>query len=781
MLNPPLSFSSILCFCVADPRISFSRRRRMRHSDGKVFRNDALAKVTGRAKYTDDLKVSGMLHAVPVYGRRVRARIVRIHCDEARAVPGVVRVITYADVPGSLKFGQIERDYPMLVRDLILSEGDVVALVVGESRESAKAGAACVSIDAEDLEPLLDYEKALDPDSPVILPGKTTNLVNHGMVRRGNAHEAMLKSSFTVSGTFRTQRIEHAYMEPEAALAIPRPDGTMAVHGSMQHPYSTRRFVAAFLGESLSDIEVFNTTMGGGFGGKDDTAAIVCARAALAARLTGRPVKIRYDREWSFIESYKRHPYTLEYTFGFDAEGHLRAAEIDMLADSGPYLSVTPWVNWRSTAQCCGPYQVPAVRMDIKAVATNLVFTGAMRGFGAPQVNFAVEQLMDMAAQKAGLDPVEIRRRNMVRQGSTTITGQILDTHVVSLEMVMDTVLKASGFHAKYARRSAGQAENGKYYGIGMATSYRGASLGAEGMDYCSAIISVQQDGSVLLEGGIHENGQGAESTLILILAGQLGLPVSRIRYRMASTTNIPDGGTTVATRGTIMGGGAIIDAVRTLKNTISWALREELGCDAEKVTYENGYIISPSGIRIAWENAMRLLHAKCVYPYAFGSFKAPHVSWEESTGQGDAYFTYVYSCQVVELEVDKLTGTVRLLSMTAGHDVGKAINPELVRGQMFGGMAQAAGQALYENIEFENGRIRNPNFGKYRIPKAKDMPEMQGIILENADPNSPTGAKGIGEPSIELMAGAIANAVFAATGIRPYSLPVRLDPKELP
>ncbi len=752
----------------------------MRYPEGSVFRNDAAAKVTGRAKYTDDLKAPGMLHAVPVYTPWVRAKSLVLDTAKAKAAAGVVRVLTAKDIPGSAKYGQIEQDYAMLVSDSIMCEGDVAALVVADTRAHALAAARLVAMDAEELPALTDPELALSSGAPRILEGRDTNLVNHGCVRRGNAPGAMASCDLVVAETFRTQHVEHAYMEPEAALALPRPDGTMGIYGSMQHPYSTRRFVAAILAEPLADIEVFNVVMGGGFGGKDDTAAIICARAALAARITGRPVKIRYDREWSMRESYKRHPYRLTYRLGFEKSGRLRAAEIDMLADSGAYLSVTPWVNWRSTAQCCGPYMVDNVRMDIRAVATNNVFTGAMRGFGAPQVHFAVEQLMDMAAERLGLSPLEIRRINMVKQGSTTITGQVLDNHTVSLESVMDKVAAKIDFDQKFARSSRGRAGEEKLYGIGIATSYRGASLGAEGMDYCCAIVNCQQDGSILLEAAIHENGQGAESAQILILAKELGVPVSRIRYRQPSTSNIPDGGTTVATRGTLMGGGAVAVAARNLKKIMSDALAGELGCRPEEVAFANDCLTSPSGASIPWAKAVKLLHGMCVYPYAFGSFRAPEVSWDEKTGQGEAYFTYVYSCQAVELEVDRKTGAVRLINMVAGHDIGKAVNRPMILGQMYGGIAQATGQALMEDIGIEGGRIHNLNFNSYRIPKARDMPEITGIIVENYDPTSPTGAKGIGEPALELMTAAIANAVYNATGIRFTSLPIRIDPKEL-
>ncbi len=754
----------------------------MTHSGTTVFRNDAFSKVTGRAKYTDDLKYFGLAHAVPVYTGFVHAENLKVDTSKAGKAPGVLAVFTAADIPGQVCFGQINRDYAMLAKERIMCEGDVIALVVAETREAALAAAELVVEHADELPSLTDPEEALKPDAQILRPGTeaNSNRINHGRVRKGSAGELLAECDLVLDENFSTQFIEHAYMEPEAGVAIPRPDGVIEIYGSMQHPYSTRRFVSAMLGEPLSNVEVYQNPMGGGFGGKDDTAAIVCARAALAARKLGRPVKLTYDREWSVKESYKRHPYKLHYKWGFDKKGKLKAADIDMISDSGAYTSVTPWVNWRSTAQCCGPYTADAVRMDIYAATTNNVFTGAMRGFGAPQVNFAVEQLMDMAAEKLGISPVEIRRINMVKQGSATITGQVLDNHTVSLEEVMDRLIAESGYEEKISSCSRGKGDEEELYGVGFAISYRGASLGAEGMDYCSAIINCQADGSILLEAAIHENGQGAESVQMMILQEELGVPLSRIRYKRPSTSNIPDGGTTVATRGTIMGGGAVAVAARNLKKLIAETLAEELGGMPSEVLFENDTVRVPLGKSLTWEEAMKAMNFHRIYPYAFGTFQAPHVSWDEELGQGDAYFTYVYSAQAAELTVNRKTGKVKLLSMTAVHDIGRAINRAMVLGQMYGGIAQAVGQALMEDLAVENGRIKNLNLNKYKIPRAKDMPEINAVIIENSDPNSPTGAKGIGEPALELMAPAIANAIYNATGRRYYDLPIAIDPEEL-
>jgi CO/xanthine dehydrogenase Mo-binding subunit len=357
----------------------------------------------------------------------------------------------------------------------------------------------------------------------------------------------------------------------------------------------------------------------------------------------------------------------------------------------------------------------------------------------------------------------------------------VLDTHTVSLQEVMDKVAGEIGYREKLQRCSRGTGSDDELYGIGLAISYRGSSLGAEGMDFCSAVINGQFDGSILLETAIHENGQGAESVMMLILAEELGVDLKRIRYKRPSTSNIPDGGTTVATRGTIMGGSAVTSAARQLKELLSSNLADDLGCAPSDISFHDDCIWGKNdAARMTWDEAMERLFFKRVFPYAFGTFQAPEVSWDEETGQGDAYFTYVYSCQAVELTVSKKSGKVTLKNIVAGHDVGRAINRAMILGQIYGGIAQGVGMALMENFELEDGVIKSLNLNTYTIPKAKDLPEITGVIVENYDPQSLSGAKGIGEPALELIAPAIANAVYNATGIRFRSLPISLDPEDL-
>lgn len=744
-------------------------------SEKKVFRNDNIAKVTGRAKYADDYTFHGMIHAVPVYTDSVHAEILSIDTSAAEAVEGVRKVLTWKDVPGQAAFGQIEKDLYIFAKDKIRYHGDVIALVVADTREIALEASKLVLPELKELEPVLDQEKALGAETNLVNDLHEGNKVVHHHVRRGDAEKAFTECDLIVEREFRTSFVEHGYIEPECAFANPRADGVIELYGTFQHPFSTRRFVSAYLNRQFADFEVFSHPVGGSFGGKDDTVSVIAGRAALAALILKVPVKILYDREWSFRESYKRNPYIMKYKYGLSKEGQIKAVNTYMLSESGAVTSTTPWSTWRSTAQCVGPYQVENVHTDVIGVATNNVFTGAMRGFGTPQVNFAIEQMMDICAEELNIDPIEIRRINMVRQDCETITGQKLDGHTVSMEEVMDKIITESGYSENYKKNSYGQSDSDEYYGTGLAISYRGSSVGAEGLDFAACIINCQFDGSIILDTGIHENGQGSQSVMMLALAKEFDVPLSRIKYTRSSTTSIPDSGTTVATRGTMMGVSAIIKASIKLKKTIRDTLCDDFRCDPEDIRFEDDKLVSGS-YSLTWDEAMHKMFLHRTYPFAFGEYKAPRVSWNDDTGVGDAYFTYVYSCNVVELNVNKKTGKVRLLNITAGHDIGRAINKGMVEGQIYGGIAQGIGMALTEDLQIEKGKILNPNFNKYKLPKTSDMPEINAFIIENEDRSTPSGLKGIGEPATELIGAAISNAVYNATGKRQYSLPIRLE-----
>ncbi|MBN1282871.1 MAG: xanthine dehydrogenase family protein molybdopterin-binding subunit [Proteobacteria bacterium] len=737
-------------------------------------RIDAYEKVTGRAIYADDLKLPGMLYAAPLHSGHPSAIIKNIDTSKALAHPGIVDVITAAGVPGSNMVGGIIADQQVIAADRVRYMGDVVAMVAAETPEAAREAAALIKVEYEPLEPILSPAAALEKGADPIHEGRS-NVVTAFKVRKGDAAAAIKESKRVVEAEFRTSFIEHAYMEPESCVAVAEPDGSVTVHGGMQHPFTTRRFVSAATGLALSRVRIIQTTLGGGFGGKDDTISIICARAAILALRTKQPVKITYTREESMRESYKRHPMELSYKAGMDAKGKLRAMEVDITADAGPICSSSPFVIWRPTVQCAGPYVVPNVHCDSRAAYTNNTFTGAMRGFGSPQHVFACESFVDMCAEAARLDPYEFRKLNFFKQGSITHTGQKLTGHKVSMAEVAERALEEFGWKRAFEACSRGTPRaDGLLYGAGFAASFRGVSLGAEGKDFCAAVVNIQPDGSAVLDVGVSENGQGLKTAMTTILCEELGIAPERVEFVDTDTASIPDSGPTVASRGTIVGGNAVLDACAKIKERMAPVLAELIGASGKGYEFGKGRIRNPSNKKtVPFEDAAAACHERHVFLDALGTWHGPPVSFDEKDGHGDAYFTYVYGCQACDLTVDPKSGRVKVERVVAAHDVGRAINPEMAAGQVFGGVMMGLGFALMEEVRHDRGVIQNTNLNTYRIPRTTDVPEMTAILVENPDPAGPCGAKSLGEPVNELMGAAVANAIYYATGRRIFSLPI--------
>ncbi|MGE5588983.1 MAG: xanthine dehydrogenase family protein molybdopterin-binding subunit [Clostridia bacterium] len=747
----------------------------------RARRVDAVEKVTGSAKFGADLYFDGMLHARVLRARLPHARIVRIDAGEALKVPGVEAVITHEDIPGAKTFGPVRRDMPVLAFDKTRYLGDGVAVVVAATVDAAEKALELVRVEYEELPAVFSPEEAMAEGAPVLHDDTPGNIVNHHKVRKGDVDAGFAASDVVIEREYRTQFVEHAYIEPEAAVAVPDPnEGSVTVYGSVQNPFTARRVVAEVLGVSLNRVRIVQCAMGGSFGGKDDIMSCMCARAALAALKTRRPVKMVNTREESIVEGYKRHPYALKYKVGATSDGKLQAMEIRILADAGAYASMTPFVTWRSVVQATGPYEVPNVKTDVYGVYTNNTYTGAMRGFGSPQIIFAHESLMDELAVELGMDPLDLRLKNGFRQGSVTATGQTLDNHAVSLAEVMQKTADAIGYrekrkaHAEAARRAGTRTVRG----VGLAASYRGVSLGGEGVDATGAIVSVQQDGSVYVYAGLAENGQGLRTIFSQIAAEELGCNLEDVVFMDTDTSLIPDGGPTVASRSTTMGGNAVRDAARKVRETLLAVAGEMLGTSAGALQASRGrvFVAGDPARSLSFGEVARAAYDRGELMAAFGWYRGPKVWWDEEHGQGRAYFTYVYGCQAAEVEVDTETGKVKVLKVAAAHDVGRAINPATVEGQIYGGVAMGMGYGLLEEVEIARGVTRTLNFDEYLITTSMDMPEVIPIVVENPDSHGPYGAKTVGEPTCELLAPAIANAVWHATGRRVRELPLDLE-----
>ena len=765
-----------------------------------VQRQDGLEKVTGQAKFADDYQMPNQLTGIMLRLPVSHARIKKIDLSALEKDKNVVTVCDYHDIRGAKKVGVVYPDQPVFCYEKIVTPGDVVAMALGESEEKIMNALGKARIDFELLPVLTDPRKALEKDAPLIHPEKKNNLIVHHPLRKGNVKEGFAACDDIIEQTYTTQAVEHAYLEPECVLAYLR-EGNKGIHilGSFQNPFTTRNIVAQVLGWTLNRVRIQQAELGGSFGGKDDLMAILAARAAVGSVKTGRPVKIRYRREDSIRESYKRHPYFMKYKVGFTKQGKIKAMKIDILADGGAYASMSPFVTWRTVVQATGPYDIEHVRTDVRAVYTNNPYTGAMRGFGSPQPIFAQESIMDEIALHVGKTPLEIRRINALKTGSLTATGHKLSHHDVNLIKVLNTAASKTDFSLSWRKNlkinhHPGHSKTNENYlirnfhssgktgylqnGIGLAVSLRGCSLGAEGIDAPAAYISIQNDGTVYLLSGLAENGQGMRTTYGIIVAEVLGIKTDSIQYLDMDSAYIADSGPTVASRATLMGGGAVKNAAEILRSRLETVLRKtwELSGKQNLIFKKNSVSVQGMKNKISFPELCDLAYHQGVNLAAIGWYPGPKVEWNEKSGQGPAYFTYVYGCQVAEVRVNMITGEVYIDRVTAVHDPGKVINLLGAQGQVYGGVTQGAGYALWEEISNHEGFIRELNFDQFLIPTSKDIGDIFPVFVEGKDRYGPWGAKSLAEPTLELTAAAIANAVRNATGKRFFNLPLNLE-----
>jgi CO/xanthine dehydrogenase Mo-binding subunit/CO/xanthine dehydrogenase FAD-binding subunit len=749
----------------------------------KIKRIDGYEKVTGKAIYGDDIYLKGMLYAACRYTDIPAGKISKIDISEAKNIKGVEAIALYKDIPGEKRLGPIRKDQYAIIKDEVFYSGDVIAVVAAQTKDITYAACEAIKVEYKSYTSVNNPEDSIKPETRLIHPEFKSNVVVHYPLVKGNIKQGFEESDHIIERVYKTGFVEHAYIEPESVTVIPDPTTKgYKVYGSIQNPYTTRKTVALFMGLNLNRINVFGSTLGGSFGGKDDVINMMACRAALLAKITDKPVKLTNTREDSIKESYKRHPYIMKYKAGFNKNGKLKAMKIDILADSGAYSSQSFFVTWRSVVQATGPYEIENIQTDIKAVYTNNCYTAAFRGFGSPQIIFAQESLMDEIAEICGISPLEIRQINGYGQGSITASGQKLSGHKVSLLQVIKEAVKKSNYKNQIKKFQELNKINKRYkLGIGLSCSFRGCSLGAEGTDATSAIVSVQADGSVYVLAGLNENGQGLRTSFCQIASEVLGVDIDKVVFLEPQTATITDGGPTVASRSTLMGGKATLQAAEEVKKVIFKVIKKDLKVEnIEDTIWAKGFIkrnkpaenIKP----IKFEDAAEKAYGAGLNLSAYGWYSSPEVSWEESTGQGNAYFTYVYGCQVAEIEVDTFTGKINILNITAAHDVGKVINRLGAEGQVFGGVAQGIGYGILEDFNIQNGEVKSNNFDEYLIPTIKDINHIEPVLIENPDKFGPFGAKSLGEPTLELTSAAINNALAFATKKRSYQIPLTLE-----
>jgi xanthine dehydrogenase molybdenum-binding subunit len=669
----------------------------------------------GDKPYINDLTAPGMLHGALRFSDHPRARVVRISADRATDHEGVVKVLLAADVPGERVQGAITKDWPQLVAEGEITRyvGDVLAVVVAASRHAAREAAALIDVEYEVLEPVTDPFVALERDAPQLHPDG--NLLSTSIIKRGDVDDALERSAHVVSETFTTQFIEHAFLEPESALAVPEPDGSLHVSSQGQGVWEDRHQIASFLGWSEDRVRVTQVSNGGAFGAKEDLN--VQCHAALGAVATGRPVLLTLSRAESLRFHPKRHPLTMDYTVGCDADGHLTGVRARIVGDTGAYASVGDKVLERACGHSCGAYRFEAVDVEARAVYTNNPPCGAMRGFGVNQVVFAIDGMLDRLAERVGIDPFEMRWRNALEVGDRFGTGQILGDGVgikACLEAVRDAY------------------QDARYAGIGCGVKNTGIGNGLT--EHGRAILRPEADGTVTLFHSWTEMGQGVNTVLAQIACEELGVPYERMRV-VVDTMRELDTGQTTASRSTVLGGRAIIEAARKVKAATN-------GGGLEALAGQEFF----GEVTVDWTSP-------------------PGADVEDPV----THFAFGWAVQVVILD-----DAGRVQRVVAAHDVGRAINPTLLEGQIEGAAHMGLGFALTEDYVVEGGVPQTMTLKSLGIIPAPTMPDVETVVVEVPQPEGPYGAKGVGEIGLVPTAAAVAGALHAFDGRWRTRLPMR-------
>ncbi len=734
-----------------------------------AVRPDAADKVSGRAIYTDDLKFEGMLHARVKRAMVPSAIVTRLDVSRARALPGVAAVLTAEDIPGEHLHGLVITDWPSLVGvgEKIRTVGDAVAIVAAETRQIASDALDLIEVEFELLPVVSNPVQARLPEAPQI--HASGNLLKHIKVRKGDMAQGFREADVVLEHVYHTPPHDHAFLEPECSIARPIPDGRMEIYVGSQIPYQDREQVARALGWPESRVRIIGQLIGGGFGGKEDIAGQI--HAALLANVTGRPVKLLYDRHESLLCHPKRHATQIRVKVGAKRDGTLTAVETELYGDTGAYASLGEKVMTRATTHSSGPYEVPNVRADCYAMYTNNPPAGAFRGFGVMQSAFAVESMMDTLAETLGMDPVELRRKNALRDGSITNTGQLLPDSVGLLECIekvdceMRRLAGDNPFEVKvdplrpHIRRA-----------WGFAVAYKNTGLGGGAPDKAGAEVELRRDGTFEVRTASAELGQGLPTVLRLIAAEELEMEPERVHVLLSDTDLTPDGGPTTASRQTFVTGNAVRLAARALHDRLTSELAEEYDVPPGQIHFVEG-LAQVDGHKLSLAQVAEEMHAAGHPPVAAYEYWAPET---QPLGEpGKMHVAFSFAAQAAEVEVDTRTGEVSVLRIIVANDVGFAVNPLGLKGQIEGGIIMGIGHALTENFIVQEGRVITDRLATYRTPSITYTPEIISYTVEHPTPDGPYGAKGVGEIVLLPTIPAITNAVYNAVGVRVDNLPV--------
>ena len=734
----------------------------------RVVSHDFVEKVKGSLLYAADWSLPGMLYGRVVRAQVPSARLTGIDTTEARRLPGVVAVLTAADVPhnalverASGGLGELLVPMPVLAKDRVRYLGEPVALVAAVSQRVADEAAELIVVDYEELPGVFSVEQALAVDAPLVHDEGNT-LVTWSL-GRGDANAALAGADVVVEGEYRTQRVEHAYLEPEAGVGW-MDNGVVTLRVSTQIVEHAAE-LAEILDLPESRVRVIATYMGGAFGGKEDMT--VEPYLALLVWHTRRPVRLVFDRQESIVASTKRHPFLMRYRTGARRDGTLVGQEIEIVGDAGAYPYLSARIVFAGAALACGPYRVPNVSIRSRAVFTNNVPTSAFRGFGAMQVTFAYESQMDRLAAVLGMNPLELRRRNFLAKGDTIPSGERLDT-AVAVAAAVDRVDAALGPLEEPTRP-------GWRVGRGIACNMQPYGRTIWFRDKASAWLSLGRDGTLVIRSGVTDLGAGQAASLCQIAAEVLGVPLADVSVHIGDSALTPPAGGTFATRQLFMSGNAVLEAARLLRDRLLPVAAELLGVETGSVELAGGMAVTSigAGRGVMLGELARACEERRVETSVLATWHADQGDFDPTTGTGATFPDYTYGAHGAVVEVDPETGAVRVRKYVACHDVGRAINPLRVEGQIQGGAMQGLGYALMEEIVLDEGVPASPLFANYLVPTACDMPDIEVVVLESGEGKGPLGARGIGEPPIGPPAAAVASAIADALGRRPTVLPM--------
>lgn len=728
--------------------------------------------VTGRARYIADLSFPGMLVGKLLYAAYPSARIRALKVERARSLPGVVAVLTHEDVPGknSFLYSYVE-DQPLLAADVVRYQGDALAAIAAETEEVAQAALEAIEVDYEPLPGVFDPLEAMKPNAVQVWPGEE-NVCDHVVIERGDLEAGFAQADVIIEGTYITQYIEHAYLEPEGAVALVEPDGTVVVYASCQSPFRDRRQIARALGLPENRVRVITPFIGGAFGGKDE--AHVQIHAALLAYKTGYPVRIIRTREESIRTHVKRHPVTVRIRSGVTRDGLLTAFHAEAVGDTGPYVTAGPEVMAFTAVTASGPYVVPNARLEAYTVRTNNPLCGAMRGFGIPQSAFARERHIDEVARAIGLDPLEIRLRNSLDSGAVLPSGaRVREGRAARASL--QRAAELSGWRERHQQERCPAPHLRR--GWGMASIIFSVGLGRNVPDYAAAGLDMAADGSVLLRTAAVDMGQGIHTALAQVAAEALGVEMASVRVVTPDTEKTADAGPAVASRQVFVSGNAVLDAARPIREALLGTAADMTGLPQAVLSVKAGYL---------WAEGERLsitvpeLAAKALAQgrrlHAEGRYAMEYAQDFPQDGYPYSPEVFTFGTQVAKVLVDMETGEVKVEELVIVQDAGRVISPEGARGQIEGGAAMGYGYALTEELIVRGGRTVNNSLESYLIPTVRDVPDMKVEIIQIPEPLAPYGAKGIGESTVTPVAPAIANAVTDAIGAPLNRLPLSAE-----